>query len=299
MSGWIDRNMPRIQQIVENTLSAVAAFWEQHGAAIVASVQRYFGWIADFWSMIFRTLLNVAEVFLQVLTGDFEGAGQTLQNIVQDWKSTLTRIFSDMIAAIVQLWQSVDWGGIGRAIIEGIGNGLRNMGGWLADQARAAAQAALDAAKALLGIFSPSRVAAEEIGEPFAQGIGAGIRAAMADVNGTVVAMVNGMVNVGERLPEMTPVAPGSRSMFDFGTAVAVTAPENDTSMRTAAAMISAAVRAMTSAMVSAGGDAATPVAAPSTSIVLTQHFYGQTSPSDVRIASQDGVLAGLQAAGL
>ena len=150
-----------------------------------------------------------------------------------------------MIAAIVSLWQSIDWGGIGRAIIEGIGNGIRNMGGWLADQARAAAQAALDAAKALLGIFSPSRVAAEEIGEPFAQGIGAGIRAAMSDVNTTVAAMVNGMVGVG--------------------------------------------------------GDAAmaAPAMGAGASIVLTQHFYGQTSPSDVRVASNDGVLAGLQAAGL
>lgn len=244
MSGWIERNMPRIQQIVQTVLSAVAAFWEQHGTTIVASVQRYFGWVMEFFSMMFRTLLNVAEVFLQVLTGDFEGAGRTMQAIIQDWKTTITAVFSDMIAAIVSLWQSVDWGGIGRAIIEGIGNGIRNMGGWLAEQAMAAAQAALDAAKALLGIFSPSRVAAEEIGEPFAEGIGAGIRAAMGNVNTTVAAMVNGMIGVG--------------------------------------------------------GDAA--MAAPvgaSASVVLTQNFYGQASPSEVRIASNDGVLAALKAAGL
>lgn len=244
MSGWIERNMPRIQQIVQTVLSAVAAFWEQHGTTIVASVQRYFGWVMEFFSMMFRTLLNVAEVFLQVLTGDFEGAGRTMQAIIQDWKTTITAVFSDMIAAIVSLWQSVDWGGIGQSIIQGITDGILSAGSWLRDAAWNAALSLRDAAMAALGINSPSKVAAEDIGEPFAEGIGAGIRAAMSDVNATVAAMVNGMVGVG--------------------------------------------------------GDAA--MAAPvgaSASVVLTQNFYGQASPSEVRVASNDGVLAALKAAGL
>ena len=45
----------------------------------------------------------------------------------------------------------------------------------IADAARNAARAALDAAKGFLGIRSPSRMAALQIGEPFAEGIGAGI----------------------------------------------------------------------------------------------------------------------------
>ncbi|MCB0133904.1 MAG: phage tail tape measure protein, partial [Caldilineaceae bacterium] len=47
--AWIDQNMPRIQQIVSTVLGAITAFWEKHGAAIVAAVQRYFGWIMEFW----------------------------------------------------------------------------------------------------------------------------------------------------------------------------------------------------------------------------------------------------------
>lgn len=139
-SGWIAQNMPRIQQIVSNTLSAITGFWNTHGAAIVAAVQRYFGWIMDFWSLIFRTLLNIVQVFLQVLTGDWEGAGQTLQGIVRDWWTTLRRIFSDMIASIVELWRSVNWGGIGRAIVDGIWSGLQSAWGglqsWFQDRLR-------------------------------------------------------------------------------------------------------------------------------------------------------------------
>lgn len=131
MNGWIAQNMPRVQQIVSNTLTAITGFWNTHGAAIVDAVQRYFGWIMDFWSLVFRTLLNIVQVFLQVLTGDWEGAGQTLQAIVRDWWTTLRQIFSDMIAGIIELWRSVDWGGIGRAIVDGIWSGLRSAWGGL------------------------------------------------------------------------------------------------------------------------------------------------------------------------
>src|SRR5690606_9969958 len=41
-NAWIAQNMPRIQKIVDTVLSAITAFWEEHGAAIVAAVQTYF-----------------------------------------------------------------------------------------------------------------------------------------------------------------------------------------------------------------------------------------------------------------
>lgn len=192
--AWIDQNMPRIQKIVEMVLGAITAFWNEHGAAIVAAVQRYFGWVMQFWEMMFRTLLNIVQVFLQVLTGDWEGAGQTLQAIVRDWQTTLTSIMRQVVQAIADVWTSIDWGGIGRAIMEGIGNGLRNAAGWLADQARQAAWNALEAAKNVLGIHSPSKVAAEQIGEPFAEGIGVGMSRAIDGVTRSMNGMLAGMV---------------------------------------------------------------------------------------------------------
>jgi len=201
--AWITQNMPRIQKIVDTVLSAITAFWEEHGAAIVAAVQTYFGWIMQFWEMMFRTLLNIVQVFLQVLTGDWEGAGQTLQNIVRDWQTTLTNIMRQVVQAIADVWTSIDWGGIGRGIMEGIGNGLSNAGGWLADQARQAAWNALDAAKAALGIHSPSAVAAAEVGVPFAEGIGVGMQKAIAGVTRSMDAMLGGMV-AGLSVPEPT-----------------------------------------------------------------------------------------------
>lgn len=201
-NGWIAQNMPRIQQIVESVLGAITAFWEEHGAAIVEGVQRYLGWVMQFWELVFRTILNIVQVGLQVLTGDFEGAGQTLQAIVRDLWTSLSRIFSQMIDAIVDMWSSIDWGGIGRAMIEGIADGLRNAAGWLRDAAWDAAMAALDAARNALGIHSPSAVAAHEIGQPFAEGIGVGMRESMAALAGDVNAGLRGLVS-GVQAPAM------------------------------------------------------------------------------------------------
>ena len=75
---------------------------------------------------------------LQLLTGDFEGAGETLRGIVTRWSTTLRSIFGEMIDGILALWRAVDWAGIGRAIVEGIWAGLRAAWGglqsWFADR---------------------------------------------------------------------------------------------------------------------------------------------------------------------
>jgi len=200
-NAWIAQNMPRIQKIVDTVLSAITAFWEEHGAAIVAAVQTYFGWIMQFWEMMFRTLLNIVQVFLQVLTGDWEGAGQTLQNIVRDWQTTLTNIFRQVVQAIADVWTSIDWGGIGRAIMEGIGNGLSNARGWLLDQARGIAESVMQPFDWVWNFGSPSKTAADKIGRPIMEGIGVGMDKALGGVTRSMDAMLGGMV-AGLSVPE-------------------------------------------------------------------------------------------------
>lgn len=200
-NAWIAQNMPRIQKIVDTVLSAITAFWEEHGAAIVAAVQTYFGWIMQFWEMMFRTLLNIVQVFLQVLTGDWEGAGQTLQNIVRDWQTTLTNIFRQVVQAIADVWTSIDWGGIGRGIMEGIGNGLSNARGWLLDQARGIAESVMQPFDWVWNFGSPSKTAADKIGRPIMEGIGVGMDKALGGVTRSMDAMLGGMV-AGLSVPE-------------------------------------------------------------------------------------------------
>jgi hypothetical protein len=206
--AWMDQNMPRIQQIVQTVLGAIQGFWNEHGQTITNVVTTLLSWMAMFWETQFRTILNIVQVALQLLTGDFEGAGDTLENILNDWRRFFETIIRGIVNGIRQWFSEVDWGGIGRGIIDGIANGIRNGAGAIADAARQAASNALDAAKNLLGIHSPSSVAADEIGQPFAAGIGEGIRNSLADLTGGINAGLQGMMG-GITTPAAGAVAGG------------------------------------------------------------------------------------------
>ena len=104
---------------------------------------------------------------------------------------------------------SVDWGRIGSGIVSGIANGIRSGIGWIADAARQAAQRALDAAKSFLGIRSPSRLAAREIGGPFMMGFGIG---ALDVLDRTMRDVGKGLMSSVERMPvpEFAPAGAGT-----------------------------------------------------------------------------------------
>jgi phage-related protein len=171
-------------------------------------VQSFLGVVVMLWDTQFRTILNIVQVALQLLTGDFEGAGQTLQSILNDWHIFFESTIRTITNGIRQWFQGVDWGGIGYAILQGIANGISNGAGMIADAARQAAQSAFEAAKNFLGIHSPSKLAAQEIGAPFAQGIGVGITDALGRVSGQVAAGLDGMM--GGLSAGITPIGAGA-----------------------------------------------------------------------------------------
>lgn len=137
MQQWWAENMPRIQQIVDTVLGAITAFWEEHGAAITAAVEQLLGWLVRFWDTQMKTVMDIVTVFLQLLTGDWEGAGETLRGILDRWFV----FFRDGIMAIVDgisnWFNSVDWGAVGQSVIDGIWAGMQaawgNLQNWFWD----------------------------------------------------------------------------------------------------------------------------------------------------------------------
>jgi phage-related protein len=69
----------------------------------------------------------------------------------------------------------------GRSIITGLAAGIRSGASAAVSAAISAARSALAAAKSALGISSPSKVFAEQVGKPIAQGIGLGMRRNIKD----------------------------------------------------------------------------------------------------------------------
>lgn len=70
---------------------------------------------------------------------------------------SLLKVIPDIFSKLKEKFSSIDWGSIGKNIIEGIKTGLLNAVTGLANAAVEAAKSAFNAAKNFLGIHSPSR----------------------------------------------------------------------------------------------------------------------------------------------
>ena len=79
-----------------------------------------------------------------------------------------------LASGIVDTFKEIDWVSLGKNLIDGIINGIKNMGGALIEAAKNAAKAAFDAAKDFLGIHSPATKGIY-IGEMYDRGIAGGV----------------------------------------------------------------------------------------------------------------------------
>lgn len=74
----------------------------------------------------------------------------------------------------------------GEDIIEGLWNGINNMGAWIAEKIQGFGEGVLDSIKDFFGIESPSTVFRDEVGRYLAQGIGVGFEDEMGPVAGQI-----------------------------------------------------------------------------------------------------------------
>lgn len=71
---------------------------------------------------------------------------------------------------------------VGRNIVRGVWNGISNAAGWFKSQVRSFFSGIVDGAKSALGIHSPSRVFAKEVGKWIPPGVGVGIEDSMPEL---------------------------------------------------------------------------------------------------------------------
>lgn len=129
---------------------------------------------------------------LQLIGQLASGLAQALPEII----GSIPQLFGEVVNAIL----SVDWLGVGSDIINGIISGLQQAASNLWEAAKGVARSALEQLKSELGIGSPSRVFADEVGRWIPAGVGVGIDDNLAPLNASVVGMVNGMTNQFERV---------------------------------------------------------------------------------------------------
>ena len=137
---------------------------------------------------IVRNLPSIVQSVLKVIVTFVSTVGQNLPTILSQGIIIVGKLVAGLIQAIPQIVGAIpqlisaivngfgnfDWWSIGKDIVRGIANGLKDAAGIIKDAAKDAAKKAFEAAKDFLGIKSPATKGIY-IGEMYDAGIAKGI----------------------------------------------------------------------------------------------------------------------------
>ena len=154
---------------------------------------------------VFKQFMNAVNFVIPIVTGllnsvvkmlkgDFAGAWENIELTIRGaWIKILIAIATGINSAKQAFDNFINSASqIGADIVAGIASGISGGAGRIADAAKNAATNAYNAAKALLGISSPSKLFADSIGLPISQGIAAGIAKGAPEINGALTTTLGG-----------------------------------------------------------------------------------------------------------
>lgn len=207
VQGIVD-NLPRI---IESGLNLLAKFVEgiinaipQLIAALPRIITSFIDGILGMLPRIMETGVNLLLKFVngvvnaipqlvaalpKIISGFVNGIARHLPQILQAGITLLGKLVVGIIQAIPQIiaalpqiisaiWDglaSVDWGGLGWNVIQGIKNGLMNAGSAIKDAILGLARNAWNAVKSFFGINSPSKLMRDTVGLMVGRGLANGI----------------------------------------------------------------------------------------------------------------------------
>lgn len=137
--------------------------------------------ITAFVGFITDNLPNILESGVSILTNLIEG----IIGAIPDLVAALPQIINAIVTGIGDLMGNIL--DVGRSIVEGIWQGITNAGEWLVGKITGWFDGVVGSVKRFLGINSPSRVFADQVGANMALGVGEGF----ADEMGTVERQLN------------------------------------------------------------------------------------------------------------
>lgn len=132
--------------------------------------------ITAFVGFITDNLPNILESGVSILTNLIEG----IIGAIPDLVAALPQIIDAIVTGIGDLMGNIL--DVGRSIVEGIWQGITNAGEWLVGKITGWFDGVVGSVKRFLGINSPSRVFADQVGANMALGVGEGFAGEMGVV---------------------------------------------------------------------------------------------------------------------
>ena len=203
----IEMQINMILAVIQTVLNAIQSFWQSHGQTLMASAQAVWQSITQVIQGATQIISGVIQMMAGVLTGNWQQAGQGLMQIWQGVWQTMTGFLqgaaTQIIGAVTLLGVGAlnaitgqNWDNMGRSVVEGMTNGIRNGISMVEEAARNMAQSAMDAAMDALDMHSPSRKFGE-LGGFVSEGMAIGVKGksqlAADAVSGMAVDMTKAM----------------------------------------------------------------------------------------------------------
>lgn len=180
----IDAALTLLETVIETLIGNLPLVIETAITVALALVEGLLSCIPDLISAAFDLAKSLLDTIMET---DWMELGQNILDlVVNGLNSMVSTLISTAWEIGSSLWDeitNIDWWSLGSNIISGIASGVSGAVGMLAEAAASVARNALDTIKSVLGINSPSKVFAKEVGRWIPPGIGEGAEDAMPELN--------------------------------------------------------------------------------------------------------------------
>ena len=189
---WSGTLLPAIQAVTQfistSVIPVLQAIWEWFSTTIPAALAALrAAWESDFMGIrtifegVWNAIKTLFEIFRAAFEGDWTTFGQKLRELMEGIGKTMIEAAGSFLRTLVDLfkkaWEgikNINWLELGKAVIQGLGNGIMAMGKWLIDKLIGVAQGAYDAAVGFFSSKSPSKLF-EGLGKTLPMGLALGI----------------------------------------------------------------------------------------------------------------------------
>lgn len=206
--GWVVDNLPMIIQMGITVIQSLAQGLLDNIPAIISAItdiiMSLIGWITDNLDLVIDSGITLImslidglidalpelipaalEIIMAIVSGLLDNIPQLITaaielmiqlaiGLVQAIPQIVARI-PEIISGIVNAFINFDWAGLGGQIINGIKNGILNIGSTLWEGVKSVGQGLLNGFKSLFGIASPSKVFRDQVGKMIGEGLAEGI----------------------------------------------------------------------------------------------------------------------------
>ncbi|MBD5498016.1 MAG: hypothetical protein HDR11_09685 [Lachnospiraceae bacterium] len=136
--------------------------------------------VAALPQVIVSAVNTIIKNLPKIIQAGIELIGSLISGIIKAIP-TLLAALPQVFSAIINAFKEIDWLDLGKNLIDGVINGIKNAASSLINVFKDLAKQALDAIKNFFGIHSPSRVMRDEVGKMLPAGMAEGVEEGMDD----------------------------------------------------------------------------------------------------------------------